>query len=268
MTRRVEGVIFDWAGTTVDYGCFAPVNVFINIFKMRNINVTLEEAREPMGLLKIDHIKAMLSMERIDRLFEERFGRKWTQQDVEEMYADFEEQLFATLEDYTTPVPGAVELMKRLRERGIKIGSTTGYTKEMADIVGEGARTKGYEPDHRIAASEVAKGRPHPYMIFDNMMRLDLSDRSTVVKVGDTLSDIREGVNAGVWSVGILKGGSDLGLTQDEVERMDREELKERIDSVASKMKKAGAHYVIEEIGKLDEVLDHIQRRLDGGETL
>jgi len=268
MTRRLEGVIFDWAGTTVDYGCFAPVNVFIDIFKMRDIHVSLEEAREPMGLLKIDHIKAMLSMGRIEKLFEEKFGRKWTQQDVEEMYADFEEQLFATLEDYTTPVPGAVELMERLRERGVKIGSTTGYTREMAAIVGEGARAKGYEPDHRITASEVPKGRPHPYMIFDNMMKLDLSDRSTVVKVGDTLSDIREGVNAGVWSVGVLKGGSDLGLTQDEVERMNRRELKERMDAVTLRMKEAGAHYVIEEIGRLDEVLDDIQRRLDGGETL
>ena len=268
MTRRLEGVIFDWAGTTVDYGCFAPVNVFMNIFKMRDIHVTLEEAREPMGLLKIDHIKAMLSMPRIEKLFEEKFGRRWTQKDVEDIYADFEEQLFATLQDYTTPVPGAVELMKRLRDRGLKIGSTTGYTKEMADIVGEGAKAKGYEPDHRITASEVSKGRPHPYMVFDNMMKLDLSHRSTVVKVGDTISDIKEGVNAGVWSVGILKGGSDLGLTRKEVETMEEKELKGRMDTVAARMKAAGAHYVIDEIGRLDEVLDDIQRRLDGGETL
>ena len=67
--NKIEAVIFDWAGTTVDFGCFAPVNVFIEIFKEVGIEVTMEEARLPMGMLKWDHIKTMLQMERISNLW-------------------------------------------------------------------------------------------------------------------------------------------------------------------------------------------------------
>jgi len=264
MGKKLEGVIFDWAGTTVDYGCFAPVNVFVNIFNVKNIDVTLEEAREPMGMLKRDHVKAMLSMERINGLFLKKFGREWDESDVDAIYADFEKQLFSILENYTTPVPGVLELMKKLRDRGLKIGSTTGYTKEMASIVKAGAKAKGYEPEYIIAANEVSKGRPYPYMVFDNMEALELSNVRRVVKVGDTISDIKEAVNAGVWSVGILKGGSELGLTQEEVETMNEAELAEKMELVRIKMKRAGADYVIDEIGKLEVALDDIEKRLIG----
>jgi len=62
---KIETVIFDWAGTAVDFGCFAPVNVFLTIFEDAGVSVTLEEARKPMGMLKIDHIRTMLEMPRI-----------------------------------------------------------------------------------------------------------------------------------------------------------------------------------------------------------
>lgn len=58
-TGRVKTVIFDWAGTTVDYGCFAPLKVFLEIFRRRGIEVTIAEARGPMGRMKRDHIRAM-----------------------------------------------------------------------------------------------------------------------------------------------------------------------------------------------------------------
>ena len=61
----VEAVIFDWAGTTVDFGCFAPVQAFIETFKAAGVEPTMEETRAPMGMLKIDHICTMLKMDRI-----------------------------------------------------------------------------------------------------------------------------------------------------------------------------------------------------------
>ena len=127
--NKVEGVIFDWAGTTVDFGCFAPVNVFIDIFKNAGIAVTMEEARAPMGMLKIDHIRAMLSMPRISNLWEDQYGRAFTEQDVENLYAEFEPALLASLKEYTDPIPEVIETVQLLRNQGLKIGSTTGYTQ-------------------------------------------------------------------------------------------------------------------------------------------
>ena len=148
--NNIEGVLFDWAGTTVDFGCFAPVNVFIDIFKNAGVEVTMEEARAPMGMLKIDHIRAMLSMPRISTVWEEKFGRVFNEQDVENLYAEFEPALLSSLVEYTDPIPEVVETVQTLRNQGLKIGSTTGYTQTMMDVVVPNALKKGYGPDFYI----------------------------------------------------------------------------------------------------------------------
>lgn len=260
--EKIKAVVFDWAGTTVDYGCFAPLNVFIEIFKRRGIDVTMEEARKPMGKLKIDHIREMCEMDRIKNIWSDKFGSFPTEEDVNELYAEFEPMLFDTLEEYTTPIPHVVETVKRLRENGLKIGSTTGYTREMMNVVEPNAAKKGYSPDFLITPSEVSQGRPYPWMCYKNAEALGVSPMSSMVKVGDTLSDVREGVNAGMWSVAVIKGSSELGLTQEEVEIMDKEELKNRMDVVSKRFKEAGAHFVIDTMAELEDIIVKIENEI------
>ena len=133
--RNVEAVIFDWAGTTVDYGCFAPVQAFVEVFKHFGIEPTMQEVREPMGMLKIDHIRTMLHMPRIQKLWEEKYGQASTEEDVEKLYGLFEEKLMSILDRFAQPKPYVLEVVKELRARGIKIGSTTGYTDDMMAVV-------------------------------------------------------------------------------------------------------------------------------------
>lgn len=257
--EKIKAVVFDWAGTTVDYGCFAPLNVFIEIFKRRGIDVTMEEARKPMGKLKIDHIREMCEMDRIKNIWAENFGGFPTEEDVNKLYAEFEPMLFETLEEYTTPIPHVVETVERLRKNGLKIGSTTGYTREMMNIVEPNAAKKGYSPDFLVTPSEVSQGRPYPWMCYKNAEALGVSPMSAMVKVGDTLSDVKEGINAGMWSVAVIKGSSELGLTQEEVENMDKEELKIKMEAVSKKFKEAGAHFVIETMAELEDILVRIE---------
>lgn len=182
--NKIEGIILDWAGTTIDFGCFAPVNVFIDIFKRAGIEVTLEEARAPMGMLKIDHIRAMLSMPRISALWEEKYHRTFTEEDVNTLYAEFEPALMESLSEYTDPIPGVLETISVLREQGLKIGSTTGYTNSMMDVIVPIAAQKGYFPDSYVTPDETGSfGRPYPYMIYRNMEKLKLSASWKVVKV-------------------------------------------------------------------------------------
>ncbi|WP_366937311.1 phosphonoacetaldehyde hydrolase [uncultured Allofournierella sp.] len=200
----IEAVIFDWAGTTVDYGCFAPVQAFVEAFAHHGVAVTMEETRKPMGMLKRDHIRTMLGMERIAKEWERVHGRKPCDTDVDAVYAQFEPKLFSILDQYAAPKPFAVETAARLREMGLKIGSTTGYTDAMMNIVVPQAEKQGYAPDFWISPDGVdGKGRPYPYMIFANMKALGVSAVKNVVKVGDTISDIKEGVNAasGRWAL-------------------------------------------------------------------
>ncbi|WP_188540820.1 phosphonoacetaldehyde hydrolase [Paenibacillus segetis] len=262
----IKAVMLDWAGTMVDYGCFAPLNVFMEVFHRRDISITVDEARAPMGMLKRDHIKAICQMERVSQLWVDKFGSIPGEAEIDALYADFEPLLFETLHEYATPIPGAVALVERLRAQGIAIGSTTGYTREMMDIVTAEASKLGYAPDSLVTPSEVPAGRPAPWMIYQNAMQLNVYPMYHIVKAGDTVSDILEGVHAGCWSVGVLLGSSELGMTEEEVVNCDPQTLESRKAVVAERFRAAGAHMIIESIGQLDGAITEINQRLAGGE--
>ena len=263
---KVKGVIFDWAGTTVDFGCFAPVNVFLTVFEDAGIEVTLEEARKPMGMLKIDHIRTMLEMPRIREAWNQKYGRDFTEQDVLALYMQFESKLMESLATYTDPIQHVKEVVHRLREEGIRIGSTTGYTDSMMEVVTQHAAAKGYEPDFLVTPTQVGdKGRPYPYMIFKNMEALGIEATNQVVKIGDTTSDIKEALNAGVWAVGVIVGSSEMGLSEEEFMALSEEEQKITIEKTAQIFKETGAHYTIRTMEELPALLEKINERLEQG---
>lgn len=267
MYKSLEGVIFDWAGTTVDYGCFAPVEVFVSIFEELGIEVTLAEAREPMGMLKWDHIKAMLTMDRINNKWQDIFKRNWTDKDVDDLYKRFEPKLMATLDQFASPIGHVVETSKNLKRKGLKIGSTTGYTDKMIEVVAKNAELAGYVPDAIVTPDATGKiGRPMPYMIFENMKQLSLSAPWKIVKVGDTLSDIREGLNAGTWSVGVILGSSELGMDEATFLNLSQDERQATIEKTRRNFEVAGAHFTIETMADLEALLDDIDEKVAGGE--
>ena len=187
MKQEISCVILDWAGTAVDFGCFAPVNAFIDAFGEIGIRVTTEEVRKPMGVAKIEHVRQLLRMERINQAFKAAFQRDWNEEDVVKLNRSFEKYLFASLTDYTDPIPHVIDTVSLLRKKGIKFGSTTGYTRAMMDVVEPAAKAKGYYPDNCITPDGFPKGRPAPFMIFKNMIDLDVQSTDCVVKVGDTI---------------------------------------------------------------------------------
>ena len=224
--KQITCVIMDWAGTAVDYGCFAPLNAFLKVFaEEKGIDITYRQAREPMGLLKIDHIKAILSMPEVAAKFQAKYNREWNMEDVQSMYQSFEKHLFASLQDFTTPIPHVIDTLSLLRAQGIKIGSTTGYTQKMMDIVIPAAEKLGYKVDNCVTSDNLPGGRPNPYMIYQNMIDLAIPSVDHVVKCGDTIADIKEGVNAMVKSVGIILGSNEMGLTLEETQALSAEVL-------------------------------------------
>lgn len=261
--KKIKCIIMDWAGTSVDYGCFAPVAAFIESFKAIGIQVTAEETRAHMGLTKIEEIRALFESPRINACFREKYGRNYNEQDVQERYAEFQLILFATLEEYSKPIVGVPEVIAHLRKQGIKVGSTTGYTKAMMEVVIPTAAKQGYVIDHCVTSDDLPAGRPNPYMIYQNMCDLAIPDCRSVLKYGDTISDIKEGVNAGVWSVGVILGSNELALTEAEVATLPAEELHRRMHEVRMKMYAAGAHYVVDSIAELPDLIDSINQRMN-----
>ncbi|MBT1172346.1 phosphonoacetaldehyde hydrolase [Bifidobacterium sp. MA2] len=259
MTNRFEAVIFDWAGTTVDYGCFAPVKAFQEAFKEFGVEPTMAETRKPMGMLKHDHIATMLRMDRIARAWEDRHGAAPTDADTDAVYAHFEPKLLSILDGFADPKPGVVDAVAELRADGLKIGSTTGYTDKMMEIVVPKAAENGYAPDFWISPDGVnGFGRPYPYMVFRNLEKLGVTDVRRAAKVGDTLSDIREGKNAGVFTVGVTEGSSQMALSRDEFEALsDGDKAKARAKA-RDAFVAAGADAVIDTMAELPALLRQI----------
>jgi phosphonoacetaldehyde hydrolase len=260
--NQIECVILDWAGTTIDFGCFAPVNAFIKSFADIVIDISTTEVRISLGMSKIEHIRHLLRMERINNQFRNTYHRDWNEEDVVNLNQSFEKYLFATLTDYTFPIPHVVETVDLLRQKGIKIGSTTGYTRAMMDTVEPAARSNGYFPDNCVTPDGLPSGRPAPFMIYRNMIDLNVPHTDCIIKVGDTMEDIREGLNAKVWTIGVIIGSSELGLSETEANNLPKPELQKKTAAVRNKMTEAGAHYVIETMAELSEIIKQINFQL------
>lgn len=259
--KQLEAVIFDWAGTTVDYGCMAPIHAMKEAFKAHHLMITIDEIRKPMGLLKLDHIKAVLDMDRVQNEFHQIHGRHSESHDIEKIYSQFEQQIFSILDQHTKVIDGVLTIQDYLRSQNIKIGSTTGYTKDMINIVASSAKVQGYDPHFVISADQVSHGRPYPYMLQENFAALQVKNVKSVIKVGDTIVDILEGLNAGCWSIGVIKGSSMLGLGEKEIANLPEHDLKQKMRQIKYQMLAAGAHYVIETIDELPWVIDLIQQK-------
>ena len=262
----VRAVIFDWAGTTVDYGSMAPVDAFIELFDRHGVRVTAEEARRPMGSYKKDHVRLILEMEPVTGQWQELNGRAPSAEDVEALYQEFIPLQTEVIARHAGVIPGVAETVSWLHNQNIVIGSTTGYTREMMAPLLPLAAAAGFAPESTVCADEVPAGRPAPWMAMTSAMRMGVYPMEACVKVGDTLVDIAEGLNAGMWTVGITKTGNELGLTLAEVQALDSGDLAARLQNASDRLLQAGAHFVIEGAAQLPAIIEDIKQRLARGE--
>jgi len=262
----VKAILLDWAGTTMDYGCYAPAVVFIEVYKRKGVPITIDEARAPMGAHKKVHIRKISQIESVRQRWQEKHGRLPDEDDVEAMFQDFVPLQLACLADYADLISGTLEAIAKFRRRGLKIGSTTGYTREMMDILLAEAKKRGYEPDSTVCAADVPAGRPAPYMVLQNMINLQVYPPEAILKVDDTLPGIEEGLNANMWSIGLAKTGNEIGLTEAEIHQLDPQVYQSKLERAYTRMAQSGAHYVVDGIWDLDPLIDEINERLKRGE--
>lgn len=263
----VRGVILDWAGTAVDYGAFAPVAVFMRLFEQRGVPITAEDARAGMGLMKKDHLRAILERPTVAAAWRSVHGAPPDERDINELFDQFVPLQLSVVREYAAPIPGLIDAVTELRARGVRIGSTTGYLRAMMDMLAPAAATHGYRPDSIICPDDVPAGRPAPWMCFQNAMRLGVYPMAALVKVGDTPVDIEEGLNAGMWTVGVTLTGSLLGLTEACVNSLTPSERAEAHTRIGEQLYAAGAHLVIEGVWDLPRAIDDIEARIQRGET-
>lgn len=262
----LQALIFDWAGTLVDFGSSAPAFVFIEAFRKHGVTVTNEQARIPMGKHKRLHTQLILEMEPISQQFRDKHGRDFTDADVEQIYQDSIPLQIETLPKFATPTPHAAETIAWARENGLKVGSNTGYIRSMMDALQPGAAEHGVIPDFIVTSDETPQGRPSPFMIYQNMMELNVWPSLACVKIGDTVVDMEEGHAAGCWTVGVALTGNFVGRTKDEFDTLSAEEVDALRANAKEAFDAAGAHYVIDDLSELPKVVEAINARLAKGE--
>lgn len=253
--------MLDWAGTTVDHGSVAPVVALQSLFLTHGLTLSAEDARKDMGLLKRDHIRAILALPNIRNEWHAKTGQLPGEAEVVSLYGEFGALQFEIVAKYSKLIAGVADTVRRWQQRGLRIGSTTGYTREMLDPVLAQARKDGYCPDASVCPDEVGAGRPLPWMLARNAQLLGVYPPSSCVKIGDTVSDIEEGRNAGMWTIGLTRTGNLLGLDLEAWTALPEDQKSERIKRAEEKLLSAGAHFVAEDLAACDSILSLIDER-------
>lgn len=260
--QRLQCVILDWAGTVVDFGSFAPTRIFVEAFDSIGIDISLSEARGPMGLPKIEHIRTLCSQPEISRRFETKFSRRPTENDIQTIYQRFMPMQIDKVAEYSQLIPGALKTIEILREKKLKIGSTSGYPRVVMDRLIPAAAAEGYSPDFVVSSDEVPRGRPGPAQALANVIGLGVDHVRACVKVDDTVPGILEGKSAGMWTVGLRFSGNFLGLTFDEFRRLSPDELQNERRRIDALFAPSEPDYLLDTIEDLPSVIEQIDARL------
>ncbi|MGK9419889.1 phosphonoacetaldehyde hydrolase [Pseudomonas cedrina] len=264
--NTLQAVILDWAGTVVDFGSFAPTQIFVEAFAEFGVHVSIQEARGPMGMGKWDHIRTLCDQPQVAERYRKVFGRTPTDDDVTALYQRFMPLQIEKIAEHSALIPGALDTIARLRGQGLKIGSCSGYPKQVMDKVVALAATNGYVADHVVATDEVPNGRPWPAQALANVIALGIDDVAACVKVDDTVPGILEGRRAGMWTVALTCSGNALGLTYAQFQALDSATLASERKRIQALFEGSRPHYLIDTLSDLPAVIDDINARLARGE--
>jgi len=268
MNNKIEALILDWAGTVVDHGSVAPTTIFVEAFKQAfNFDISLAEARAPMGMGKWDHIKTLGLLPDVNKRWQTQFGQCMQTADIDHIYETFMPLQKQKVAAHAAPISGVLPVITKLQQQGLKIGSCSGYPKQVMDILQIAAAEYGYKPDACVASDELAAGsRPGPWMALENVNRLAINKVAQCVKVDDSAPGIAEGLNAGMWTVGVALSGNAVGLTDQEWQNCSLAEQSLLKEKAYQELSTAGAHFVIDSLADIVPVLNEINARLVRGE--
>lgn len=264
---QLQAIILDWAGTVVDFGSFAPTQIFVEAFAEFGVEVSLAEARGPMGMGKWDHIRTLCNEPQIAERYRAAFGRTPTDDDVTALYERFMPLQIEKIAVHSALIPGALETITALRNQGMKVGSCSGYPAVVMEKVVQLAERNGYVADHVVATDEVPNGRPYPAQSLANVIALGISDVAACVKVDDTWPGILEGRSAGMWTVALTCSGNALGLTYEQFKNLPADKLEQERVRIGQMFEGSRPHYMIDTINDLPAVIEDINARLKRGET-
>lgn len=256
----IKACIFDLGGTIIDKYSLTPLVSFRKAFLNKGIILDSDLIRKDMGLNKIDHIDQICSKPVVIKDWYKKYNRIINDEDKEDLYNQFLKiQKHETIENMKI-IPETYNVIKKLRKRNIKIGSTTGFDKEQIERVKSILKSNGIELDSYVSSTCLDKpGRPFSYMIHENMNRLNISSPKNVIKLDDTKSGIREGINAGCWTIGVSRWSVYMNVNDySEINNLSTDNLINKIENSKKTLQKSGPNMIINDLRELPKIIDDI----------
>jgi phosphonoacetaldehyde hydrolase len=264
---QIRAVVFDWAGTIIDFGSLAPMGAFVKLFANHGVTISIAQARVPMGLPKLAHIEALGAMPEIAQQWQAAKGQAFSKDDAQALLVEFEPMSAQAAIEHGNFIPGFMDVYEWLKYRHIGVATTTGYTRKIMTPLIASAKAAGFEPVRVICCDDVQHSRPSPMGMQACMQSLGLQGQETVVvKVDDTAPGIQEGLNAGCWTVGVAASGNALGWSWAEWVKASEAERERALVPAYQQLQDAGAHEVVQSVADLRSALVNIETRIQRGE--
>lgn len=193
----IQVAVIDMAGTTV-----ADDGLVVSAFESAATAAGVPESGpqrddarqyvlDTMGQSKISVFRALFETEELAQRANAAFERAY-----EDLIDD----------GYAAPIDGAAQAITRLRDGGVKVALTTGFSGTTQEKL---LAALGWHSlaDLVLAPGDGIRGRPHPDLILTALMRLEADGVRNVASLGDTSSDIESALRAGVSvAAGTLTG--------------------------------------------------------------
>jgi len=254
---KVKACIFDLGGTIVDRYSITPLKSLIETFKRHNINISNDLIFKDMGIDKKIHIANILDDTNIYQKWFKQYKRNPEYDDVLKLH-----QIFKNIQVKKSHkidiIPETYGIFEYLKKNNIKIGTTTGFDKNNADIIGNVLNTNICKIDNIVSSTCVEKSRPHPNMIHKNMIDLGIVDPRTMIKIDDTNVGIKEGKNAGLWTVGVARWSTYMNVLPQNYNNMNDIVIGERLKKSKEKLKQSRPDFIIETLDELPNIIETI----------
>lgn len=270
-TGSVRACIFDWSGTLIDKYSFAPVNALITTLKDYNIDPKVHDIRQSMGVKKDKHIQHILNIPDIKSQWLNNFDSPPSHEDINDIYKKFKHNQKNIITEYTELFPEAKQLFRELKRSRktsqIKIAGTTGFSSDITNIILNDIKKQGIFFDTWVSGDDVNYGsRPNPFMLYKCMENLNIPEIKSVIKIDDTVAGIQEGLNAGCWTVGVVKWSNHLNVESiDDYMKLTLNEKFSIKNNCKEKFKQNGAHFVIDNIYDMRKVIKAVNEKLNNG---
>jgi phosphonoacetaldehyde hydrolase len=183
--ERLHALVGDWSGTFADNWVTSVSCAVADVWREFGVPITMDEAREPMGLSKELHLKRISEMPRVAAAWRSARGRDITEADIKQMFRSFVPRQLARLREpaVNALIPGTLQAVAAFRRQGLKIGMTTGFQRVFVDVLSQAAARQGFVPDVNLAADDVERPRPFPDMVVANATRLKAPHIHAILKV-------------------------------------------------------------------------------------